>query len=63
MSKQVLAAGEFMTPLGRLAARWERVDGRYELHLEKPESMSVHVQFRAIEEVVDKKDSWRGSRG
>ena len=55
------AGGEFMTPLGRLAARWERIDGTYELHIEKPEGMSVHVRFGAIDEMVDKGSSWRGS--
>ncbi len=55
------ARGEFMAPLGRLAARWERIDRTYELHIEKPEGMSVHVQFRTIDEVVTDGESWRTS--
>ena len=55
------ANGEFKTPLGLLTARWKHIDGRYELKLEKPKDMSVHVQFRKIDEIIEHEESWQAS--
>jgi len=55
------AKGEFRTPQGRLAAQWESIGGRYELHLEKPKNMTVHVRFGAIDEMVEQGESWSAS--
>jgi len=52
-------SGQFRTPLGPLTARVDHVDGQYELQLQKPEDMVVRVQFRDIDEVVNRDVSWQ----
>ncbi len=46
------AQGEFRTPSGPLQARWDRVDGTYELKLKKPKDIEVHVRFGNVDEIV-----------
>ncbi len=57
------AKGEFNTPQGLLTAEWTCIDGRYDLKLEKPKDMTVHVQFGTTDEIVEQEGTWEMSAG
>jgi len=53
------ASGAFRTPLGLLSARFEYVNGQFDLAVRKPEDMVVRVRFRDVDEVIERDQSWR----